>query len=241
MTEIRNLGINGPNVASIGLGCMSFAGFYGPTTEVESHRVLDFAVDNGINHLDTANVYGNGVSEEIIGSWLKKQRRDVVIATKGGIWKDPNGKRGFNNTKEHLEEQLGLSLKRLGVDYVDLYYVHRRQQDIPIEEVMETLLSFKQAGRIGGVGFSEISPSSLRRAASVGPVMAVQSEYSLWSRQPELGMIEACKEVGATFVPFSPLARGMFSQIAPDRSSFGDGSRRPSGSHPRDTICCAFE
>ena len=222
MTNIRNLGVNGPKVASIGLGCMSFAGFYGPTTEKESHRVLDLAVDNNINHLDTANVYGNGVSEEVIGAWLKKKRQNVVIATKGGIWRDSNGKRGFNNTKEHLVEQLDQSLRRLGVDYVDLYYVHRRQQDIPIEDVMETLLSFKQAGKIGGIGFSEISPSSLRRAAAVGPVMAVQSEYSLWSRQPELGMIQACEEVGSTFVPFSPLARGMFSQVAPDRSKFGD-------------------
>ena len=218
----RSLGRDGPNVGEIALGCMSFAGFYGATDEATSHRTLALALDAGITHLDTANVYGNGVSESVIGSFIKDHPNKFSIATKGGIWRDPDGNRGFNNSKRHLEEELNKSLSRLGVDHVDLYYVHRRQQDIPIEDVMGFLLEHQESGKIGGIGFSEISPSSLRRAAAVGQVRAVQSEYSLWSRMPELGVIQACREVGAAFVPFSPLARGMFGEVPPDPANFGD-------------------
>ena len=227
--KLRKLGQNGPKVGEIALGCMSFAGFYGPATMPESHDTLHAAIEHGITHLDTANVYGNGVSEEYLGAFIKEHPHKFEIATKGGIWRDEAGNRGFNNAASHLRAELEKSLKRLGVDHVALYYVHRRQQDIPIEDVMETLLAFKQEGKIGGIGFSEIAPASLRRAAAVGPVMAVQSEYSLWTRGPELGMIEACAEVGAAFVPFSPLARGMFSNTTPDPASFGEMDFRKTG------------
>lgn len=225
----RKLGASGPSVGEIALGCMSFAGFYGPSDEATSHETLSAAIDNGITHLDTANVYGNGVSEEIIGTFIKDNPNRFEIATKGGIWRDENAKRGFNNTREHLTLELDKSLKRLGVDHVALYYIHRRQQDIPIEDVMETMMGFVKAGKIGGIGFSEIAPFSLRRAAAIGPVQAVQSEYSLWTRGPELGMIQACRDVGAAFVPFSPLARGMFSYETPDPSRFGDVDIRKTG------------
>jgi len=225
----RKLGQEGPLVGEIGLGCMSFAGFYGPTTQAESHQTLTAAMDHGITHLDTANVYGNGVSEEYVGAFIKEHPNRFEIATKGGIWRDESGNRGFNNTASHLRHELEQSLRRLGVDHVALYYIHRRQQDIPIEDVMDTMLLFKQEGKIGGIGFSEIAPSSLRRAASVGPVMAVQSEYSLWTRGPELGIIQACSEVGAAFVPFSPLARGMFSYDRLDPARFGDIDIRKTG------------
>lgn len=225
----RRLGQNGPMVGEIGLGCMSFAGYYGPATLEESHRTLAAAFDLGVTHLDTANVYGNGVSEEIIGAFLAQNPKEFKIATKASIWRDETGARGFNNTKAHLTQELDKSLKRLGVDHVALYYIHRRQQDIPIEDVMETLMGFMAAGKIGGIGFSEIAPSSLRGAAAVGPVMAVQSEYSLWTRLPELGMIQACEEVGAAFVPFSPIARGMFGRETPDRARFGDNDIRKAG------------
>ncbi|MFK5978825.1 MAG: aldo/keto reductase [Rhizobiaceae bacterium] len=221
--EKRQLGKNGPMVSAIGLGCMSFAGFYGATDEAESHATLAFAIDMGIDFLDTANIYGNGVSEKAIGSFLKQNPHEFTIATKGGIYRNPEtNARGFNNSPEHLRAELEKSLTRLGVEHVALYYIHRRDHNFPIEDVMETLVRFKDEGKIGGIGFSEISPSSLRRAHAVYPVMAVQSEYSLWTRVPELGVIQTCKELGVAFVPFSPLGRGMFADKTLDVTGFGD-------------------
>lgn len=223
----RQLLTTGKSVSEIGLGCMSFAGFYGPTTEKEAHGTLAAALDLGIDFLDTANVYGNGVSEQTIGSFLKGNASKFTIATKGSIWRDPDtGQRGFNNKPEYLRGELEKSLTRLGLDHVALYYIHRRDPDLEIEQVMETLLAFKAEGKIGGIGFSEISPASLRRAVAVGPVDAVQSEYSLWTRYPELGMIQACAELGVAFVPFSPIGRGMFGTITPDPTQFSDNDFR---------------
>lgn len=217
----RQLLNDGAMVSEIGLGCLSFAGFYGPTSEVSSHDTLTAALDLGINFLDTANVYGMGVSEATIGSFLKGDADKFTIATKAGIGRDPDtGARGFNNKPDYLRGELEKSLKRLGVDHVSLYYIHRRDPDLQIEEVMETLLTFKAEGKIRGIGFSEISPSSLRRAAAVGTVDAVQSEYSLWTRTADLGMLQTCAELGVTFVPFSPIGRGIFGTKTPDRSQF---------------------
>lgn len=223
----RQLGTGGPMVSAIGLGCWSFGGAYGPTDEAESHAALAAALDLGIDFLDTANVYGAGVSERVIGSFIRDNPGRFTIATKGGIRRHPEtNERGFDNSPEHLREALETSLRNLGVDHVALYYIHRREAERPIEDVMETLVRFKEEGKIGGIGFSEISPASLRRAHAVHPVTAVQSEYSLWSRMPELGMIQACKELGVAFVPFSPLGRGMFAARTPDPAQFGDGDFR---------------
>lgn len=219
------LGSSGPKVSAIALGCMSFGGFYGPTDRDESFACLDAARDAGINFLDTAEMYGRGLSEEIIGEWQQDRRHRFHVATKGGIIID--GKRGENdNSEPHLRRSLEGSLKRLQVEHVALYYVHRRDWSIPIEEVTETLEKFRQEGLIGGFGYSEIAPSSLRRAASVAPVAAVQNEYSLWTRYPELGLIRACKELGTTFVPFSPLARGMFGERRLNPDEFGENDFR---------------
>lgn len=219
----RQLRADGMMVSEIGLGCMSFAGFYGPTTETEAHETLAAALDMGINFLDTANVYGMGLSEQIIGSFLKGDADKFTIATKGAIWRDPDtGERGFNNTADHLRAELTKSLTRLGLDHVALYYIHRRDPDLQIEEVMHTLLALKSEGLIGGIGFSEISPASLRRACAVGPVDAVQSEYSLWTRYPDLGMLQTCAELGVAFVPFSPVGRGIFGTKTPDPAQFSD-------------------
>ena len=159
----------------------------------------------------------------MIGSYIKDHPNRFKIATKGGILGGAGAaKRGFDNSPNHLREALEKSLKNLGVEHVELYYIHRRDQERPIEEVVETLVKFKQEGKIGGIGFSEISPASLRRANEVHHVMAVQSEYSLWSRMPELGMVQACKELGAALVAFSPVGRGMFATKAPDPATFGD-------------------
>ncbi|MGI9513397.1 MAG: aldo/keto reductase [Anderseniella sp.] len=223
----RQLGKGGPDVSAIGVGCWSFAGAYGPTTEAESHDTLAAALDLGIDFLDTANVYGAGVSERVIGSFIKDHPNRFTIATKAGIYRDPDTNvRSFNNSPEHLREALEKSLRNLGVDHVALYYIHRREADRPIEDVMETLVRFKQEGKISGIGFSEIAPWSLRRAHAVHPVTAVQSEYSLWTRGPELGVIQACADLGVAFVPFSPLGRGMFADTLPDPDTFGDGDFR---------------
>ncbi len=215
------LGSTGPKISRVGLGAMSFAGFYGATTVEDSHACLDACRDRGVDFIDTAEVYGMGRSEEILGEYIKANPdHGFKICTKSGIRAKP--KRAFVNSREELEPSLDASLKRLNVECVDLFYIHRRQQDIPIEEVMETLEGFKKAGKIKQVGFSEISPHSIRRAATVGPVAAVQSEYSLWTRMPELGVIQACAEVGATFVSFSPMARNMLGDRYANPAEFPD-------------------
>ena len=214
----RRLGQDGPLVGAVGLGCMSFAGAYGGTDVAESHRTLASALDLGVTHLDTALIYGNGVAEEVMGAFLKDHPGRFTIATKGGIRVKPT--RSFDNSETYLRECLEGSLKRLGVDHVELYYIHRRDQTIPIEDVTGTLVKFMDEGKIGGIGYSEISPASLERASAVHPIRAVQSEYSLWTRLPELGMIEACRRLGTAFVAFSPLGRGIFGQTPLDPDSF---------------------
>ena len=217
----RSLGRNGPLVSEIGLGCWNFTGAYGPTDETESIATLNSAIDEGITFLDTANVYGMGLSEEIIGRFIKDNPGKFSIHTKGGLYRNPETKeRWFKNDADYLREELEKSLRRLGVDHVQMYYIHRRDPDLDIEDVMDTLLRFKQEGKIGGIGFSEIAPFSLRRAAACGDVMAVQNEYSLWSRYPDLGMLQTCEELGTAFVAFSPMGRGIFAQKTPDPATF---------------------
>lgn len=214
----RPMGPNGPQVSAVGIGAMSFAGAYGATSEAESHATLDAARDLGVTHIDTSNIYGLGRSEEVIGSYLKTSgARDAFhIATKAGITKDANGKRSYDNSVEHLEAELDGSLRRLGIDCVDLFYVHRREAARPIEEVTETLAALIRKGKIKAFGFSEIAPTSLARAAAIHPVAAVQSEYSLQTRAPELGLIQMCERLGTTLVAFSPVGRGLLTDTPPD-------------------------
>ena len=220
----RRFGPNG-EVSAVGFGCMSFAGFYGATTEAESLTALARALDLGVDFWDTANVYGEGVSEARIGRFFAedRSRRDkVTLATKFGISRTPEGARTFDNSAEHIRESLEGSLKRLGVDHVDLYYVHRYDTRIPIEDTVAELARYVKEGKIGAIGLSEVAPDTLRRAAAVHPIAAVQSEYSLWTRNPELGLIQACAEAGALMVAFSPLARGYFSGLLQDIETFGE-------------------
>ena len=216
--EKRNLGNTGTKVGALGIGAMSFSDFYGPTNTQESHAILKMALDNGIDHIDTAKVYGMGLSEERIGQFLntlsKNDQQFFKIATKGGIDRknfDDKGTVVFDNSKEFLTEELDNSLRRLGVDCVELYYVHRREAERPIEEVTETLVEFIKAGKIKQFGFSEIAPTSLEKAANIHPVGAVQSEYSLSTRYPELGLLQRTKKLGTSLVAFSPIGRSLLT------------------------------
>jgi aryl-alcohol dehydrogenase-like predicted oxidoreductase len=215
----RRLGAGGPEVSAIGVGAMSFAGVYGQTDEATAHALLAAALDLGIDHIDTSNVYGRGLSERMIGSFLARNagaRDRFRIATKAGISFDPStGKRGFDNSRAHLAAELEASLGRLGVETVDLFYVHRRDPALPIEEVTAALAELVRAGKTRAVGFSEIAPSSLRRAAAVHPVAAVQSEYSLSTRAPELGLVHACEALGTALVAFSPVGRALLTDRPP--------------------------
>ncbi|MDU8926004.1 aldo/keto reductase [Alisedimentitalea sp. MJ-SS2] len=212
--KTRKLGQNGPEIAAVGYGAMSFSDFYGPTTEENSHAILDAMRDWGVNHIDTSNIYGMGGSEDAIGSYLSKNpeaKTFFSIATKASITRDADNNRIFRNDRAHLEAELDISLKRMGVDRVDLFYVHRRDPEMPIEEVVEGLVEIMGTGKIGSFGFSEIAPSNLRRAAAVHPVAAVQSEYSLQTRSPEMGLVQTCSELGTSLVAFSPVGRSLLT------------------------------
>ena len=234
---LRTLGQGGPQIAGVGYGSMSFGAAYGPTTREQSVAILDAMQDLGLNHFDTAFIYAGGQAEAIFGDYCAASpaaRDFFTVATKGGIFRgDPAENDGFpnNNSRAFLTQQLDASLKRLQTDCVDLYYLHRWDQRVPIEEVMQTLADFKQAGKIRAIGLSEVAPSTLRRAASVHPVAAVQSEYSLWTRQPELGMLQTCAALGTAFVAFSPVGRGILTDrpvaVGDDLSGwFIDGNPR---------------
>ena len=212
-------------VFPVGFGCMSFGGFYGPTSEADTLRALERALEIGVDFWDTANVYGDGVSESMIGKFLaedRSRRARITLATKFAIRRTPDGKREHDNSAAHMREALEASLKRLGVDGVDLYYVHRVDTRIPIEDTVGELARHVEAGRIGAIGLSEVAPDTLRRAHAVHPIAAVQAEYSLWTRGPELGLIQACAETGATFVAFSPVGRGAFGGRLQDVETFKD-------------------
>ncbi len=211
----RRLGRDGPECHPIGIGAMSFSDFYGPTTEDNSFAILDLAMELGVTHIDTANVYGMGRSESTIGAFLKARgaaaREHFSVATKAAITRDADGTRRFDNSAAHLEAELDQCLARLGVDAVDLFYVHRRDPDVPIEEVTGSLAALVKKGKMRSIGYSEIAPSSLRRAHAVHPVAAVQSEYSLSTRSPELGLVQTCAELGVALVAFSPVGRSLLS------------------------------
>lgn len=237
--EKRRLGKSGPEVSALGIGGMSFSDFYGEVSEAEAHAVLDAALECGVDHIDTANVYGMGASETAIGSYLKRYGKGsgipFRIATKASITRDPEtGARRFDNSKAHLEAELDKSLKRLGVERVDLYYIHRRDPRHEIEEVTETLAGFVKAGKIAAFGYSEIAPTSLCRALRVHEVAAVQSEYSLATRLPELGLVQACEAEGVALVAFCPVTRALLTDRPPTpervaRSGFLSANPRFSG------------
>lgn len=223
--KLRSMGSSGPEVSALGIGAMSFAEFYGPTTEENSYAILAAALDAGVTHIDTSNVYGMGRSERAIGQFLRDNpgtREHFHIATKASITVDDDGNRCFRNTLDHLESELDKSLQKLGVECVDLFYVHRRQAELPIEDVAGNLKRLQDKGKTRGVGFSEIAPSSLRRAAVECHIDAVQSEYSLGVRSPELGLVQTCAELGTALVAFSPVGRSLLTDTPMTLSTLND-------------------
>lgn len=220
----RLLGPGGPLVSAIGLGCLSFGGIFGATTPEASFRCLDAARDHGITFLDTANVYGMGTSESVIGDWIASRKTRPFLATKAAFVNGPP--RRVDNSESHLRAELEASLRRLRVDHVDLFYIHRHDPGRPVEDVAGTMKALIAEGKIGGYGLSEVAPYTVERAHAVHPVRAVQNEYSLWTRQAELGLIQRCRTLGTAFVPFSPLARGAFGDTMLDPTTLPAGEFR---------------
>jgi aryl-alcohol dehydrogenase-like predicted oxidoreductase len=218
----RALGNNGTKVSAMGIGAMSFSNFYGATNDENSYKILETAMDLGVNHIDTANVYGMGVSEERIGSFLKSNgtsaKQYFKIATKGGISKDNNGNQFFDNSYDHLKKELDNSLDRLGVDQVELYYIHRLDKTRSLDEIVDTLVSFIKDGKINQFGFSEIAPTTLEKISAIHPVGAIQSEYSLSTRYPELGLLQKTQELNTSLVAFSPIGRSLLTDKPIDKS-----------------------
>lgn len=199
-------------VSALGLGCMGMSEFYGEADEQESIRVIHRALDLGVTFLDTADMYGVGRNEELVGRAIRGRRDEVVLATKFGNVRGPNGERlGINGRPEYVRQACDASLKRLGVDHIDLYYQHRVDPDTPIEETVGAMAELVQAGKVRFLGLSEASAATLRRANAVHPITALQSEYSLWTRDPEEEVLPTCRELGIGFVAYSPLGRGFLS------------------------------
>lgn len=200
----------------MGLGCMSLSHAYGtPPSEEQGLAMLRAALDAGVTHLDTATLYGAGRNEELVGRALAGRRDEVVLASKGGMSVD-NGVRTIDGRPETLRRQVDASLRRLGVDHIDLYYLHRWDKTVPIRDSVGALADLRDAGKIGAIGLSEVSVPRLREALAVAPIAAVQNEYSLWTRNPELGMLDATREAGIALVAFSPVARGFLADAVAD-------------------------
>ncbi len=210
--EQRTLGKQGPKVSAIGLGCMGMSEFYGPADEKESVATIHRALDSGITLLDTSDMYGPYKNEELVGRAIKGQRDNVVLATKFGIvrTKDP-AVRSVNGRPEYVKQSCDGSLKRLGVDHIDLYYQHRVDLNVPIEETIGAMADLVNAGKVRYLGMSEASAKTIRRAHKIHPITALQSEYSLWTTDPEDEVLATLRELGIGFVAYSPLGRGFLT------------------------------
>jgi aryl-alcohol dehydrogenase-like predicted oxidoreductase len=230
--EKRTLGTQGLEVSSLGLGCMGMSEFYGTADEGEAVATIHRALELGITFFDTADMYGPYTNERLVGRALGGRRDEVVIATKFGIDRGEHGERlGVRGEADYVRQACDASLERLGVDHIDLYYQHRVDFDTPIEETVGAMAELVEAGKVRHLGLSEASPATLRRAHATHPITALQTEYSLWTRDPEDGVLPAVRELGIGFVAYSPLGRGFLSgrYTSPDDFEEGDFRRF----HPR--------
>lgn len=208
----RQLGRSDIQISPIGLGCMGMSEFYGKADDAKSRALLNYALDQGMNFFDTADIYGPHTNERLLGSALKARRDEAVIATKFGIVRDANNAFvGMNGKPDYVKACCDASLERLGIDTIDLYYQHRVDPNTPIEETVGAMAELVKAGKVRYLGLSEATPEQIRRAHAVHPITALQTEYSLWSREPEAELLDTCKELGITFVAYSPLGRGFLT------------------------------
>src|SRR5689334_24335107 len=224
----RKLGKSGLEVSALGLGCMGLSYGYGPATEKsQAIKLIRTAFDRGVTFFDTAEAYGPYKNEELLGDALAPIRDQVVIATKFGFeFGKDSGQSGMNSRPEHIRDVADAALKRLKADVLDLFYQHRVDPEVPIEDVAGTVKDLIQEGKVQHFGLSEAGPQTIRRAHAVQPVAALQSEYSLWWREPEAEILPTCEELGIGFVPFSPLGRGFLTGKIDDKTAFADGDLR---------------
>jgi len=226
--DVRSLGTHGPTVSAMGLGCMGMSEFYGTRDDEESVLTIHAALDAGLDLLDTADMYGPYTNEELVGKAIAGRRDRVVLATKFGILRDPADptKRGVCGKPDYVRTSCEGSLKRLDVDTIDLYYLHRVDPATPIEETVGAMAGLVREGKVRWIGLSEASPETLRRASRVHPIAALQSEYSLFSRDVEAAVLPACRELGIGFIAYSPLGRGFLSGRYRSLADFPEGDYR---------------
>jgi aryl-alcohol dehydrogenase-like predicted oxidoreductase len=230
--KMRALGSQGLEVSAMGLGCMGMSDFYGARDDAESMATIHHALDAGITFLDTADMYGVGANEELVGKVVRERSEWVVVATKFGNVRGADGSfQGINGRPDYVRAACDASLKRLGLDVIDLYYQHRVDPETPIEDTVGAMADLVQAGKVRYLGLSEAGPDTIRRAHAVHPITALQTEYSLWSRDPEDELLPLVRELGIGFVPYSPLGRGFLTgkYTSPDDLEAGDARRN----HPR--------